>query len=120
MSKKNEKQMRKENFNFAYRFSAEELALKSKHLAHACEELNRVEEEKKSINSEFKFKIDSRKAEVNTLSQQISSGFSYITKECDVEYFFDDGIKIFYHEGEEVGREKLTSLDYQLKLNPEN
>lgn len=107
--------VRKENYNFKYKFSKEELEQKSKQLAMSCEERNKVEDQKKSVNSDFKSKIDSKNAEINIVSNHINTGYEWLTKTCDVQYDFDNGFKTFVYDGEIVGKEKMTPNDYQLK-----
>lgn len=107
--------IRKENYNFQYNFSQEELHEKSKELARACNERVKLEEQKKSVTSDFKAKIDSKSAEVNILSGHISNGYEWLTKTCDVEYDFDAGKKKYYYDGLMVGVERMSPNDYQLK-----
>lgn len=107
--------IRKENFDFKYKFSPEELAEKSTQLAKACEERNSLEDQKKSVMSDFKAKIDQKAAEVNILSGHINAGYEYVTKTCTVQYDFDKGVKIYAYGDQIVGNVKMTPTDYQLK-----
>lgn len=66
--------VKKEIYNFDYHFTREELEEKAKHLAKACEERNALEDEKKSITSEYKAKIDGKNAEVNIISKHVTTG----------------------------------------------
>lgn len=115
MKKKNETITRKENYNFRYQFTKEELEEKAKQLAKSCEERTSIEDEKKSVMSDFKAKIDSKTAEINHLSNNINSGYEYVTKTCEVEYDFEAGFKKYFYDGVQVGKEKMTSNDYQLE-----
>lgn len=111
--------IRKENYNFQYNFTEEELKEKSKQLARSCDERNNLEDQKKSVMSDFKSKIDSKNAEINIASGHINNGYEWLTKTCDVEYDFDHGKKIFYYNDLRVGVEKMTKDDYQIKANLE-
>lgn len=108
---------KKENYNFQYTFTQEEIKEKSKQLAKSCEERNSLEDDKKSVMSDFKAKIDSKSAEINVLSNHINTGHEWLNKTCDVEYDFDAGKKIYYWEGMRVGEEKMKSADYQLQAS---
>lgn len=111
-----EKVTKKENYNFQYTFTKEELEEKSKQLAKSCEERNGFEDDKKSVMSDFKAKIDSKNAEINILSNHINTGHEWLNKTCQVEYDFDNGKKHYYWDGLKVGTEKMKPSDYQLPL----
>lgn len=98
---------KKENYNFQYFFDEPELKEKSKHLAKSCEERNSLEDQKKSVMSEFKSKLDSKNAEINLISGNINNGYEWLTKTCDVEYDFYNGEKNYYLNGKLVGTEKI-------------
>jgi hypothetical protein len=117
MSKQPQK---KENYTFDYKFSKEELEDKSKQLALACEERNRLEDDKKSVMSDYKAKIDGKNAEINIVSGHINTGKERLTKTCDVVLDFDNGYKTYYWDGLKVGTEKLTKDDYQLSLEQQD
>lgn len=111
--------IRKENYNFQYNFTEDELKEKSKQLARSCDERNNLEDQKKSVMSDFKSKIDSKNAEINITSGHINNGYEWLTKTCDVEYDFDNSKKIFYYNNDRVGVEKMSPQDYQLKAGIE-
>lgn len=73
------KPFKKANFNFQYRFTLEELEEKSKHLANSCKDRNCIEDQKKSVMSDFKSKLDSKSAEINIVSEHINSGYEWVT-----------------------------------------
>jgi len=114
MSEQKKPVIRKENFDFKYTFSAEELQQKSTQLAKACEDRNNLEDEKKSMTSGFKAKIDSKSAEINILSGHINAGYEHVTKTCTVQYDFDKGVKTYAHGDKIVGTVKMVAADYQL------
>ena len=111
-----EKVIKKENFDYMYQFTKEELAEKANRLASACNDLQKLEEEKKTFNSGFKYKLDGKSAEISLLSNNISTGEEYITRSCDCEYDFDNKEKIYRLNGMEVGRVAMTPSDYQTDL----
>jgi hypothetical protein len=120
MSTEVKKLTRKENYNFEYKFSPEELEQKAKQLAKCCQERNGLEDEKKDAMSGFKAKIDSKTAEINLISHHINTGKEFMTKTCDVDMDFDNGRKIYYWEGLKVGEEKMKASDYQKEITDEN
>lgn len=119
MSTEVKKLTRKENYNFEYQFSPEELAQKSNQLAKACDERNRIEDEKKDAMSGFKAKIDSKTAEINLISNHINTGKEFMSKTCDVDMDYDNGRKIYYWEGMKVGEERMKASDYQTEISSE-
>lgn len=118
-SKKIETFTKKENYNFRYEFTPEELKEKSMLLAAACKERNAIEDEKKQVMAEFKAKIDGKNAEVNVIAQHITSGFTYVTNQCTCIMNFGNGIKEYYFNDVLVGQENLSTSDYQLQIDME-
>lgn len=103
----------RENYDFKYTFTPDEITQKSQQLARACKDRSAIEDEKKAVMANFKSKIDSATAEVNLLSNQISNGYEYLTKTCEVIKNFDSGKREYFYEGVLVGTEKLRPSDYQ-------
>lgn len=112
--------IKKENYSFDYKFSAEELTQKSKQLAQACQERERIDDDRKSAASGFKAKLDSKNAEINLLSNHIETGQEYITRTCEVHYDFDAGVKYYHSDSEIVGKEKMVKGDYQTEATFES
>jgi hypothetical protein len=83
-----------------YDFTAIEIHDFSLQLANKTKELSAVEEEKKSITSQFSAKINEAKATCNKLSNFISNGYEYRDIECIIEY----------HKPEQ-GRKTITRKD---------
>lgn len=108
---------KKENYDYQHFFTDDELKEKSQQLARACRDHAGIEDQKKSVMSDFKAKLDKISAEINHTSNHINSGFEMRYNTCDVEYAFDEGLKIYYHNGKKVGEEKMTPSDYQAKLD---
>lgn len=107
----------KELRNIRYAFTEAELQDKSKQLATACTEKQHIEDEKKSVNSDFKAKIDAKTSSINLLSNHISNGFEMRNVECEVEKDFEKGIKKYFYDGKEYDSVPLTALDRQAELN---
>lgn len=107
----------KENYSFNRRFSSEEMKTKSFQLSDACIRRNTLGDELKAIKKEYGGKIDAETAKINELASELQKGSENVLKTCDVLYDYDKATKIFSYEGTEVGREKMTKADYQLKAN---
>lgn len=120
MAKKEPLKTVKKNYDFFYQFTEAEIKEKSLQLAQANNEKNRIEDERKSAASQFKSRLDSKQAEINYLSDIVSTGKEFVSRTCDCAFDFDNGVKIFYFEGVEVGRVEMTQADYQLELPSEN
>lgn len=106
---------RKENYEFQWNFSQDEIEQKSRQLARACADRGGEEDELKAIKSSFKARIDAKTSEINLLSRHINDGHERRYKTCDVQYDFDGGKKIYFFDGIKVGEEKMSAKDYQLE-----
>lgn len=109
--------VRKENYSYEHEFTQEERNDKASQLARSCAERSAIEDEKKSANSSFKDRLDSKQSEINLLSRHLNEGHEYITKTCEAHFNFDKGIKEYYYEGNKVGEAKLSASEYQLKAD---
>lgn len=105
-----------ETITIRYDFTEEETAQKSKQLAIACSEKKQIEDQKKEVNSEFKYKLDSKDAEINLLSTHIQNGYEMRKVKCEVDRDLDAGKKYYVYNGEIVKTEKLSPEDYQLRI----
>lgn len=103
----------------SYKFSNEELLKIGKELSLKNHDLKSLEDEKKSVTSEYKHKMDACSAEINILSSHISNGFYMKHYQCEVKRDFKTGYKYFIdvETGEEIAKEKLTAQDHQLRIN---
>lgn len=113
--KKQKQKFQTVNWTFNNKFTKDEILQKAEQLASARIECNALDEEKKTVASDYKAKIDAKQAEINMLAGHIQHGFEKLTKACQMHKNFDTGFKVFYYEGKEVGQEKLTARDYQLQ-----
>lgn len=66
-------------------FTEKELQEKAKALAYNCNQRDEAEEEKKSVTSDFKAKIDGFNATISQLSNHINNGWEYRAVECEVK-----------------------------------
>lgn len=119
MSKKkdNEVVTKKELHDIKYQFTKEEIDLKSKQLAVACEDRSRLEDEKKEIMSNFKYKLDGKNSEINLLSNHINTGFEHKNVTCEVQMDYKAGVKKYYWEGKLYDTIKMTASDYQMEIS---
>jgi hypothetical protein len=101
-----------------YVFEPEELQKIGTELAEKCAEKKELEDEKKSVASEFKSKTDAVDAEINILSGYLRTGCMTKKYTCDVYLDFDLGRKFYYDKlsGEEILNEQMNADDYQLEL----
>ncbi len=121
--KKNKDEVRtstfeKENISHTieYKFTEEELRLKSRELAHAIQDKDKIDSQLKEIKGEYKNKLDAKLTEIDTLSKHISNGSHMITVKCRAVFRPDDCKKDFYYEGKLYATEKMLASDYQTKL----
>jgi len=68
-----------------YRFTDEELKDKSQQLARTTQEKNELENEKKTINSQFKASIDGCSATIESLANKINTGSEMRNIECEIK-----------------------------------
>jgi len=102
-----------------YTFSEEEKRTLSMRLANNNQEKMRLEEEKKSMASSFKAKIDSAVADINKLSMNISNGYEHRSFKCYKVLNFKNSMREFYSidTGELIQETPFMPDDYQHKLN---
>lgn len=107
---------KKLHYSFDRPYTQEQLTEKSHLLAEACADKVSLEDEKKSVVSEFKSRIDSKTSTINLLSGQINRGKERVGETCDCVFDFDKGTKTFFFEGKQVGVERMLPTDYQLEI----
>jgi hypothetical protein len=108
--------IRKELHTIRYSFDKNELAEKSKQLAETCGDKMRIIEEKKSVNSQYKARIDEKESVINLLSSHITTGYEMKNVECEVEYDFDKGLKRYFYQGVLYDTAPMTDTDRQQEL----
>lgn len=104
-----------------YDFTAVETHDLSIKLANKTKELNAVEEEKKSISSQYKAKVNEVKASCNKLSNQVSDGFEFREIECSVEYHHPlQGVKTLTRsDNGKKFEEKMQDWEWNLFNQPD-
>lgn len=99
-----------------YDFTAVEVHELSVQLANKTKELKSVEEEKKSISSQYTAKVNEVKASCNKLSNQVSDGYEIRDMELDLEYHKPaQGMKTLTRRdnGKKI-EEKMADWEYNL------
>lgn len=76
--------------NLAYHFTEAELLALGKELGESQLKLRQLDDDRKMVADEWKAKISSAEAHINSLSNKTSSGYEYRDIECTVTY--DDPI----------------------------
>jgi hypothetical protein len=108
---------KKELHSIRYTFDKNEIAQKSTQLAETCGERTRLMEEKKSVTSDYKAKIDAKDSIVSLLSSHITNGYEIKTVECEVEYDHNAGLKRYFYQGVLYDTRAMDDTDRQLEIN---
>jgi hypothetical protein len=108
--------VKKELHAIRYTFDKNEIALKSTQLAETCEQKSRLIEEKKSVNSDYKAKIDAKDSHISLLSSHITNGYEIKSVECEVEYDFVNGLKRYFYQGVLYDTRSMDDNDRQLEI----
>jgi hypothetical protein len=110
--------MQQERINVKHVFSEDELRVISKDLARYTSEVNQLEDEKKSIVSQLKAKIDAAKAEINLHASYISNGYKYKYVLCNIEKDFSKGIAAYISTEDKkvLHTRKLQPEEYQTEI----
>lgn len=111
------KRLSKELRNIRYLFTKEELEGKSRQLANACTAHDSLEQEKKTVNSDYKAKIEAQISVIKSLSNHISNGYEMKNVECEVEKDFEKGVKNYLYNGQVYDSVTLSDHDRQTELN---
>jgi len=85
-----------------YQFSEDELKDLSNSMARKVSEKNEVEDQKKSVNSDFKAKIDGADAEINGLARKVQDKYEMRYMECEI---------IIDHKKKKVMSERLDTKE---------
>lgn len=103
-----------------YQFSHDEIHLKGLELARLSSEAEAIENERKSVASEFKAKLDSIASQMHELGRHINNGYEHRYIECTVKYHDPNtGIKSTYRNdnGELVKKETMTGAEMQEEID---
>ena len=84
-------------------------------LAHKYSQIQDLEAQKKSVNSDFKARIDGLTASASICANTIQNGYEFRIIECDIEYDYASGVirTIRTDTGEIVKEKKMTSKERQ-------
>jgi hypothetical protein len=99
-----------------YDFTAVETHELSLKLANKTQERSGIEQEKKSVTSQYKSQLDAVVAEVSSLSNKVANGYEMRKVECEVKYHLpEQGKKTITRKdtGEKI-IEKMTSEEWNL------
>lgn len=102
-----------------YQFTHDEVHQKGLELARLSSEAEAIENERKSVASEFKAKLDSISAQMHTLGQHINNGYEHRYIECTVKFHDPNtGVKSTYRNdtGELVKKETMTGAEMQQEI----
>lgn len=99
-----------------YDFNATEIHDLSLNLANKTQERAAIEQEKKSVTSQYKSQLDAVVAEVSSLSNKVTSGYEMRKVECSIEYHKPEQGKktIIRKDTNEKIIEKMTSEEWNL------
>lgn len=101
-----------------YVFTEDEKREIASSLAENVNNLQRVEEEKKAVMSDFKSQIDGLSAKTNNLATKLSNGYEFRHIECTVTPNLEnkEWVTVRNDTGEVVNTRKMTSEDLQNDL----
>ena len=103
-----------------YQFSEQELKDISKKLAYENKNYDELEDAKKSVTSDFSSKLNSSRANISKLSNNINNGYEYRDIECEIRLNEPaDGQKTIVRKdtGEIVRVEDMTEREMQEELD---
>ena len=101
-----------------YVFNIEEKRQIAQELANGVAELQRIEDQKKSVMSQIKSELDSKQAQVNLKAEQFRSGFEMRRIDCERVYQQSEGVVVWYRlDNQEIAEErKMTADEKQMKF----
>jgi len=101
-----------------YSFTVKESSIIARDLGRRTIDKAGVEDEKKSIMSDFKDRLDRISMDVNKLSRNIVDGYEYRDFNCYIVKHFKEKVKRFHNKlnDEVVDEAPLDPSDYQLDL----
>jgi len=110
-----------EKRSLRYDFTAIETHDLAIQLAQKTREVSSLEEDKKSVTSQYSAKINEAKATATRLSNLISDGWEFRETECGVEYHVpDQGQKTYTRKDNgKKFTEKMESFEWNLFTQPQ-
>lgn len=111
-----------EKRSLRYDFSAVEIHDLALNLANKTKELAAVEEEKKSVTSQYAAKVNEAKASCNKLSNQVADGYEIRDVECDIEFHKPkEGMKtLIRKDNSKIIEEKMSDWEFNLFNQPDD
>ena len=99
-----------------YDFTAPEIHDLSMDLANKTQQFQTVSDEKKSVSSQFKSRLDSIQSDLNSLSNKVASGYEIREVECEIKYHKPEQGKktIIRKDNNQKIIEKMTSEEWNL------
>lgn len=99
-----------------YDFTAVEVHELSLKLANKTQERSGIEQEIKSVTSQYKSQLDAIIAEVSSLSNKVANGYEMRKVECEIKYHFPEQGKktIIRKDTNEKIIEKMSSEEWNL------
>jgi hypothetical protein len=98
------------------RFTDEEKIEMSQQLAVETQNKRRLEDQKKSVTSQYSSQINEKAESINTLSDKIASGYEFRNIECEVEWHtpFKNKKMLMRTDTNESWVENMTEYDHNL------
>lgn len=111
-----------EKRSLRYDFSAVEIHDLSLNLAAKTKELAAVEEEKKSVSSQYTARLNEAKATCNKLSNQVTDGYEIRDIECEIGYHKPaQGMKtLTRRDNGKSFEEKMSDWEFNLFNQPDD
>ena len=87
-------------------------------MAQKVSEVNQAEDDKKSVMSDFKSRIDGLSAEVNRSATLLNNGYEMRNIKCEIIPDYTEKVFRFIRvdNGEEAKTRKMTTDDFQMSL----
>jgi hypothetical protein len=99
-------------------FSPDEKKEIASEMAQKIIDLQRADEERKTVSSRFKSRIDRLQAEINRAAEKLNSGYEMQEVECDVIPDYDNKVFCYYRTDTDqmVKQKPMTADDLQRKI----
>lgn len=99
-------------------FTQDEMTEFRDKLANSIMDLSSIEDEKKSVMSDYTARINEKKAMINRVASNIRNGYEHREVKCRIDYDFSRRVKTFAREdtGEIVQEEIITADESQQEI----
>lgn len=113
---------RSEKRTLKYIFTASEIHDHSIQLANKTKEKVAIEEEKKSVSSQYKARVDEVTATCNKLSNQVADGYEFREVDVDIQYHKpSQGMKtVVRKDNGQKTTEKMEDFEWTLFNQPDD